>query len=71
MKSHLKLLYDDCPEAYELRHVDDDSDGSSDQEVPDFFKANFELPPLSLDQEIGEFEELVLVLKKTWKIKKF
>ena len=71
MRETLKLMHDDCAEAYELRHVDDDSDCSScNEEAGNWFKPNFELPPLSLDQEIGEFTDLVVCLKKSYKNKK-
>ena len=70
------------PECYELRHIDDDSDSSSSSdEVSDkfgftgsknkvYYKPNMELPALELEQEIGEFDSLVLVLKKAFKSKK-
>jgi len=51
---------DTMPEAYELRHVDDDSD-DSEVDGSEFYKACMELPALEPEQQIGEFESLVLV----------
>jgi hypothetical protein len=63
------LEYATQADCFELRHADDDSEDSevSDQE---FFKPNFELPALEQEQEIGEFESLVLVLKKQFRNKR-
>ena len=44
LKSKVNLDYADVPEAYELRHVEDDSDDSDEEGV--FFKPSMELPPL-------------------------
>jgi hypothetical protein len=45
-------LNDDNPEAFELRHVDDDSDCSSDydsNEEKEFYKPLWDLPALEMD----------------------
>lgn len=64
----MQLEFADVPEAYELRHVEDDSDDSDEQDGV-FYKPSMELPPLELKQEIGEFEALVLCISKNWKQK--
>lgn len=55
LKIKMPLEYTDCPEAYELRHVDEDSDSSCSSEEGDgiFYRACYELPALELDQEIS------------------
>jgi hypothetical protein len=61
----------DQPQCFDLRHVDDDSDISSssggEDEARIYYKPLMELPPLDLNQQIGEFEAVVLVQKKNWK----
>ena len=61
----MKLVSDDQPEAFDLRHVDDDSD--SDDSAGEFYKPSTDMPALAHDQEIGEFDALVLVQKRNWK----
>lgn len=68
LKTKVQLEFADVPEAYELRHVEDDSDDSDEQDGV-FYKPSMELPPLELKQEIGEFEALVLCISKNWKQK--
>ena len=48
IKSQANLDIPDVPDVYELRHVDDDSDCSSetDGHQGEFYKPNWELPPL-------------------------
>jgi hypothetical protein len=46
------------PSCFELRHIDDDSD-SDGGDV--YYKPFWDLPPLGDNQQIGEFEALVLV----------
>lgn len=65
LKNKVNLDFADVPEAYELRHVEDDSDDSDEEGV--FYKPSMELPPLEANQEIGEFESLVLCVSKSWK----
>ena len=67
LKNQVDLEYADCPEAFELRHVDDDSDSSSDGGFEKiYFKPSMELPALELEQEMSEFDALVLCVKKSW-----
>ena len=67
LKSKVELEYADCPDAYELRHVDDDFDSSaSDGSNTQFYRPSMELPALELEQEMSEFDALVLCIKKSW-----
>ena len=68
-KAKLKLI--DQAEAFELRLIDDDSDLSDYEGVTDFFIPSYEMPPLDFDQEIGEFDSLVLVNKKNYDPSKY
>ena len=43
----MKLVSDDQPEAFDLRHVDDDSD--SDDSVGEFYKPSTDMPALAHD----------------------
>jgi hypothetical protein len=53
----------DQPLFFDLRHIDDDSDNSEDSEGENrvYYKPLWELPALDLNQQIGDFESLVLV----------
>jgi hypothetical protein len=51
------LSFPSCPEAYELRLVDDE-----DQE----FVPYYDIPALDCNDEIGEFESLALVQVKNY-----
>ena len=45
LRQQVKLDLPDVPEVYEFRHIDDDSDSSSDEQGV-YYKPNWELPPL-------------------------
>lgn len=64
IKDVVKFASDDRPEAFDLRHVDDDDSGDSDGQC---FQADTDMPALDHQQDIGEFDQLVLVQKKGWK----
>jgi len=54
------------PYGFELRHIDDDSD--SEDEYPGiYYRPLLDLPPLGENQQIGEFDALVLIQKKNWR----
>lgn len=64
----------DEPTAFELRHIEDDSDSdfsdelaqASDDPRDKFFKPDMDLKGLDPDQPIGGFDKLVLVEKRNW-----
>ena len=67
LKQKVQLDIPDVHQVYELRHIDDDSDSSCSEGDNHgvYFKPNWELPPLGDEQEIGEFDSLVLVYKRS------
>lgn len=65
----------EVPDAFELRHIEDDSDsdfsddfaqGSADLRDK-FYKPDMDLKGLDPDQAIGGFDKLVLVEKRNWR----
>ena len=64
----------DEPAAFELRHIEDDSDSDFSDDLSQrlddprdkFFKPDMDLKGLDPDQPIGGFDKLVLVEKKNW-----
>lgn len=64
----------DEPGAFELRHIEDDSDSDFSDDLSQgpvdprdkFFRPDMDLKGLDPDQAIGGFDKLVLVQKKNW-----
>ena len=62
MKDKVKFKNDETPEAFDLRHPEDDGSDSDDN-----YEADTDIPALDHNQNIGEFDALVLVQKRNYR----
>lgn len=62
MKDKVQFKNDETPEAFDLRHPEDDGSDSDDN-----YEADTDIPALDHNQNIGEFDALVLVQKRNYR----